>query len=64
MKTDPRKARTLGEAAANGDGTYNGARAMAWLSEALHPGSGLTEQEVKNMWDKVQRERAIRSQGQ
>jgi len=58
MKPDARKAKTLGESADNGDGTYNGARAMAWLSEALHPGSGLTEQEVKALWDKVQRERA------
>jgi hypothetical protein len=64
MKTDPRKAETLDEAASNGDGTYNGARALSWLSEALHPGRGFTEQEVRDMWEQVKRERALRTQGQ
>lgn len=47
---DPRKARTLGEAAKNPDGTYNGARALAWLSEAISPGHGLPEGEVRRLW--------------
>ncbi len=47
---DPRKARTLDEAASNGDGTYDGARALSWLSEALHPGRGISEAEVRKMW--------------
>lgn len=29
---DPRKAKTLGEACQNPDGTYNGIRLMSWLS--------------------------------
>ena len=53
--TDPRKAKTLGEAALNPDGkTYNGARALSWLSEAIHPGHGLPEAEVRRAWDEAQ----------
>jgi hypothetical protein len=51
--SDPRKAKTLQEASANGDGTYNGARALSWLSEALHPGKGVSEEEVQEMWKRV-----------
>ena len=47
MADDPRKARTLGEAAANGDGTHNGFRLLSWLSEALHPGEGIPEETVR-----------------
>ncbi|GAB6036133.1 hypothetical protein JCM15519_06920 [Fundidesulfovibrio butyratiphilus] len=54
MIHDPRKAATLEEAARNPDGTYNGARALAWLSEALSPGQGLSEQEVRKLWDEAQ----------
>lgn len=49
--TDPRKAATLGEAAQNPDGTWNGAKALSWLSEALHPGKGISEQEVQRIWE-------------
>lgn len=49
MPDDPRKAETLDEAARNPDGTYNGYRAMSWLSEALHPGAGIAEDEVRRM---------------
>lgn len=45
--TDPRKAKSLGEAALNPDGTYNGIRALSWLSAALYPGAGLSEDEVR-----------------
>lgn len=48
---DPRKAETLDDAARNADGTYNGAKALAWLSEVLNPGKGLSEGEVKAIWD-------------
>jgi hypothetical protein len=51
--TDPRKAQTLDDAAKNPDGTYNGYRAFAWMSEALRPGRGLSEDEVKKIWDQV-----------
>lgn len=42
---------TLEDVCSNGDGTYNGAKALAWLSEVLHPGSGLSEAEVLAIWD-------------
>lgn len=35
--TDPRKAKSLGEAALNPDGTYNGIRALSWLSGHPRP---------------------------
>ncbi|PGH58030.1 hypothetical protein CRT60_08715 [Azospirillum palustre] len=41
--SDPRGGKTLGEAAMNPDGTFNGARALSWLSEALNPGKGASE---------------------
>jgi hypothetical protein len=47
MSGDPRKAATLGEASQNPDGTYNAYRMLAWLSEALNPGKGLSEAEVR-----------------
>jgi hypothetical protein len=50
---DPRKARTLDEASLNPNGTYNGARALAWLSEVLHPGHGISAEEVKQMWEEA-----------
>jgi hypothetical protein len=56
--TDPRKAKTLDDASANGDGTYNGARALAWLSEVLHPGAGLSEDEVRKIWNDAKKTKA------
>jgi hypothetical protein len=50
---DPRKAKTLDKACSNGDGTFNGNRALAWLSEAVHPGHGVSEEEVRAIWNKV-----------
>lgn len=57
MTTDPRKAKTLDQASSNGDGTYNGARALAWLSEALNPGHGVTEVEVNRIFEQVKAKR-------
>ena len=54
----PRKAKTLGEAAMNPDGTYNALKALSWLSEAIGPGAGLPEEEVRKIADKVIAERA------
>lgn len=54
MADDPRKAETLDDAAKNPDGTYNGARALSWMSEALHPGAGISEDEVRRIAEKVQ----------
>lgn len=50
MSADPRRAATLDEASANGDGTFNGARALSWLSEAMNPGRGVSEEEVRAVW--------------
>ncbi|QCG97367.1 hypothetical protein E6C67_26710 [Azospirillum sp. TSA2s] len=52
--TDPRGAKTLGEAAMNADGSFNGARALSWLSEALNPGKGASEADVQRIWDETQ----------
>lgn len=50
--SDPRKAKTLGEACANGDGTYNGFRLMSWLSAIADPeGKGFTVEEVKELFE-------------
>lgn len=51
--TDPRKAKTLAEACANGDGTYNGLRMLSWLSEVVSPGKGIPVEEVAKIAEKV-----------
>lgn len=56
--SDPRKAKTLGEAAQNPDGTWNGAKALAWLSEVMRPGHGIPEEEVKRIWEEEKAKRA------
>lgn len=55
--TDPREALTLEEACANGDGTFNGLRLLSWLSEAVSPGNGLTEAEVRQIASVVEARR-------
>ena len=55
--TDPRQAKTLEEAAKNSNGTYNGVKLLSWLSEALNPGKGIPEEEVKEIAEKVIREK-------
>lgn len=50
MSPDPRKAETLDEGASTPDGTYNGARALSWLSDVLTGGKGTTEDEVRQMF--------------
>jgi hypothetical protein len=52
MMDDPRKAKTLGEACDNGDGTYNGLKLLSWLSEVLHPGKGVPLAEVQEIADR------------
>lgn len=50
--SDPRKAKTLEEACANGDGTYNGFRLMSWLSAITDPkGKGFSEDEVRELFE-------------
>lgn len=44
---DPRKAKSLGEAAKNPDGTYDGRKALSWLSEVLHPGQGVSVEAIQ-----------------
>lgn len=51
--TDPRKAKTLDEASVNPDGTYNGLRALSWLSDVLTGGKGLSEDEVAKIAEEV-----------
>ena len=51
------KAPTLDDAAKNPDGTYNGAKALSWMSEALHPGNGVPVAEVQGMWDGLKAEK-------
>lgn len=53
MRDDPRQAKTLGEAALNADGTYNGLRALSWLSEVLNPGRGIPVEEVAEIAEEV-----------
>ncbi|MDH4992067.1 hypothetical protein QEZ48_14700 [Aquamicrobium lusatiense] len=48
--TDPRTADTLDEAARNADGTYDGARALSWLSDVLTGGKGVPEGEIRQMF--------------
>lgn len=56
--SDPRKATCLNDAALNDDGeTYNGAKALSWLSEALNPGKGLGADEVQRMFDEAKAKR-------
>jgi hypothetical protein len=58
MTDDPRKAKTIGEAAQNPDGTYNGFKAFAWMTEALNPGKGLSVEEIKKLWEEVKAKKA------
>jgi hypothetical protein len=58
MTDDPRKAKTLGEAAQNPDGSYNGLKALAWLSECMNPGTGISVEEIKKMWEEVKAKKA------
>jgi len=60
MMSDPRKAKTLGEACANGDGTYNAYRLLSWLTEAVAPGKGVSESEVRRIADNVRARKAVR----
>lgn len=59
-RADPRNAETLADACGNGDGTYNGFELMSWLSEALHPGKGLSVAEVKKCYEEAVRRRAAK----
>lgn len=55
--SDPRKAKTLGEAAMNPDGTYNAIRALSWLSDVLTGGKGLSEEDVAAIAEEVKNRR-------
>lgn len=57
-EADPRKAPTLDAAALNADGkTYDGAKALSWLSEVLTPGKGFSADEVRGMFAEAQERR-------
>jgi len=47
--SDARQAKTLDEACRNPDGTYSAIRLLSWLSEAVAPGKGIAEDEVRQM---------------
>jgi len=49
---------TLNEAARNPDGTYDGAKALAWLSQALAGDRGLTEAEIREAFVAIVLEQA------
>ena len=51
--SDPRSAPSLEEAAKNPDGTWNGARALSWLSEALNPGKGRPVEDIEAVWKEL-----------
>lgn len=53
---EPRKAKTLDQAARNEDGSYNGVKALSWLSEVLFPGKGMDEAEVLQLVDEVKQQ--------
>lgn len=59
-KSDPRKAKTLDEAALNPDGTYNGLRALSWLSDVLTGGKGLPVETVAKIADEVKAKKGIK----
>jgi len=62
MSDDPRKAATLDEASANGDGTFSAIRGLSWLSEVLNPGKGLSAEEVKKIAaDVIAKKKAAKS---
>lgn len=56
-KPEPHEAKTLGEACANGDGTYNGLRMMQFLFSAVTGGKEISEQEVQDMWEQAKSRR-------
>lgn len=59
LAQDPRRANTMEEAALNDDGkTYNGARAIAWLSECLLPGRGFSPAEVDDIFREAKARRS------
>ena len=59
LASDPRSANTLGEAAMNPDGTYNALRALSWLSAVMHPGKGLSVDEVSKIADEVKTRKGL-----
>ena len=58
MTSDPRSAHTLDEVARNEGGTYDGARALSWLSGVLTGGKGVSEDEVRRMFADAKARRA------
>ncbi len=53
---DPRKAKALDEVSLNEDGSYNGVKALSWLSEVLFPSNGMDEAEVLQLVDEVKQQ--------
>jgi hypothetical protein len=54
-RRDAMMEKTLDEVALNPDGkTYNGAKTLKWMFEALNPGMTITEAEIEAMWKNAQ----------
>ena len=45
--------KTMQEYARNEDGTYDGAKALAWMGEALCGKPAMTETEIKDKWTEL-----------
>lgn len=58
-KPDPRKAKSIEDACANGDGTFNGYRLLSYLSEAMHPGKGFSVEEIEEIARKGKAKKVI-----
>lgn len=54
---NPPEEQTLDEVARNPDGTYNGYKMLAWLSNVLHPGVELSPEDVQKMAEEIRMER-------
>lgn len=61
MRPEPHEAKTLGEACANGDGTYDGVRLMQFLFSAVTGGKQIATEEVRQMWDEAKAKRERRT---
>jgi hypothetical protein len=60
---DPRQAKTLVEAALNPDGTWNGPRALSWMSAALG-GKGFSEEETRAIFAEAVARAKARKKGE
>ena len=60
LQPEPHEAKTLGEACANGDGTYNGIKLMQFLFSATTGGKTIEESEIRKMWEDAKAKRQVK----